>query len=180
MFVSANGSVRIQITRSLDLRYYRSVTTSRTLFFALAVVVLSLFSTAASASSSRSGDFGVGLVVGEPTGLTVQFRLARMHALDLAVGLDPFEDRDFYVHLDYLFLAGNLLGSGSVGLVPYVGFGGVLIGGQPAVGFRVPFGLALEFNRAPIQIFAEAAIRVILSPGTDTRIAPAVGFRFFF
>ena len=38
--------------------------------------------------------FGIGLILGAPTGLSMELRLSSRTALDFALGLDTFDERD--------------------------------------------------------------------------------------
>jgi len=132
------------------------------------------------------GDFGVGLIVGRPTGLTGEYWLSDRTAIDMALGLDLFDGRHFYAHADFLFVLPNLLGGGSVELSPYLG-PGVYIADRGSknddrlgLGVRVPFGLSLDFTRAPLQLFIEIAVSVSLVPGVDAGVGGAGGFRYYF
>ena len=135
------------------------------------------------------GDLGLGLMVGEPTGVSGQFNvsgpalgIAKLGtALNAAVGLDLLDDGDLYVHLDYILLVDNLVSGGSVNLPFYVGLGGFVVAKDNAkAGARVPFGLQLDFKSAPVHLFAEIVLRLKLIDDVDVGVAGALGFRYFF
>jgi hypothetical protein len=152
----------------------------RTVLVLVAVVTVLASSRVADAQSSRGGDVGLGIVLGDPTGFSAMFRLGGTGALDLAVGVDVFGDDDFYVHLEYIHFLNDLSGGGAAGVVPYLGIGGFFITDVDFIGARAPFGLAIEFNRAPIQIFAELALFLLVEPDVDLDVGGAIGFRYFF
>lgn len=152
----------------------------RTALALVAIAVLLTASRPAEAQSSRGGDVGIGIVLGDPTGFSAMFRLGGRGALDLAIGLDVFGDDDAYVHLEYVHFLTDLSRGGTAGLVPYVGIGGFFVTDVDFVGARAPFGLAIEFNRAPIQIFGELALFFLVEPDTDLDVGGAIGFRYFF
>lgn len=135
---------------------------------------------------AEGGPFGLGIIVGQPTGVTGAYRLGGNTAIDGAVGLDVFDDRHFYLHATFLFVLPNLLSGGSVGLSPYLGPGGFISdrgkgdGSRVGLGVRAPFGLSLDFRRAPLQIFGEFAVVLPLIPDPDLGIGGAVGFRYYF
>jgi hypothetical protein len=163
----------------------------------LIMLVLTLHPATAGADG---GPFGLGLIVGEPTGITGLYELGDTTAIDGAIGLDDFGFDGIYIHADFLFILPNLLSGGSVGLRPYLGPGGFLVlggrdrggnsgsgssgsggGGKGSgVGVRVPFGLSLEFRRAPLQIFAEIAPELEVVPDPDFGLGGALGFRYYF
>jgi hypothetical protein len=152
----------------------------RTVLALVAVAVLLAGSREATAQSSRGGDVGLGIVLGDPTGFSAMFRLGGAGALDLAIGIDVFGDDDFYVHLEYVHFLTDLSRGGTAGLIPYVGIGGFFVTDVDFIGARAPFGLAIEFNRAPIQIFGELALFLLLDPDVDLDVGGAIGFRYFF
>ena len=146
------------------------------------VVVVACSATA----DAEGGPFGLGLVVGTPTGITGEYKLSSHTAIDGALGLDLFFDRHLYFQADFLFLFGDLLGGGSVGLTPYLGPGGFIAdfggknGGGVGFGARAPFGLALDFTRAPLQIYGEFSLALQLYHDVHLGVGGAVGFRYFF
>jgi hypothetical protein len=152
----------------------------------LVCVALALVGTGSGTARAEGGPFGLGIVLGTPTGVTGAYRLSPKTAIDAAVGLDLIEDQHIYVHVEFLFLLPDLLSGGSVGLSPYLGVGGFITDfGKKAddrlgLGARVPFGLSLDFRRAPLQIFGEAVVGVLLVPEVDLGIGGAIGFRYYF
>lgn len=148
---------------------------------ALAALTLSL----AWSPPAAAGPFGIGLVVGRPTGVTGAYELSDKTALAAAVGLDLFDGRHGYLQFDFLFILPELV-SGSASLSPYVGPGAFLtdVGGRGSdrfgLGGRVPFGLSLDFAKAPIQIFLEISLNLLLVPDIHGDIAGALGFRYYF
>src|SRR5262245_50113186 len=148
---------------------------------AAALLVLSL----ASPARADHGAFGLGIIVGRPTGLTGEYELGDNTAIDMALGLDLFEGRHFYAHADFLFILPDLLGGGQVGLSPYLGPGVYIAdvggnNGRLGLGLHAPFGLSLDFTRAPLQIFLELSVNLSLVPGVDAGIGGAGGFRYYF
>lgn len=138
-----------------------------------------------------SRTFGIGLIVGTPTGLSGEVRLGGNTSLDFALGLDAFEDEDTYLHVDYLVYLTDLASGRDLGVPIYLGVGGILydhdrdFGDDLHIGVRVPFGIALAFRRAPVEIFFELAVRVVLVHEDDHKhdragLGGALGFRVYF
>ena len=113
--------------------------------------------------------FGLGLELGEPTGLNGKLFVSPKVAIDFGLG---YIYRQYY-YGDGLHLYGDvlfhpvLLSSGPKLEIPlYVGVGlrywqfdyydrnRVLYGGD-AIGIRVPVGISFDFNNAPIDIFLQ-------------------------
>ena len=153
--------------------------------FALSAVVLGLLSVRAdSAHAQRRGRLGIGISFGDPTALTIEYRRGRRgfgHALEIDVGIDRFDEDRFYAHLLWKFYLADLVRGRSVVIPFYTAIGPFLIERDGVdLGVRVPFGLAFDFRRAPIQLFAELAVELEVVDDLDTDIGGAVGFRWFF
>lgn len=111
--------------------------------------------------------FGLGLEAGEPSGLNGKYFVSDSGAIDFGVGW--IYEHYYYgdgVHLyaDYLWHPKVLASTASFELPFYVGLGvrfwdfeycdnRVCGFDGSALGFRVPLGIALDFNNAPIDIF---------------------------
>jgi hypothetical protein len=143
------------------------------------------------------GPFGLGIIVGNPTGITGAYKLGGNTAIDAAVGLGGFDFDGLYVHVDFLFLLPDLVTSGPVRLSPYLGPGGFLNVGRgnnsgsggsgsgggskgAGLGVRVPFGLSLDFSSFPLQLFIELAPQLEVVPDPDFGLGGALGFRYYF
>src|SRR5258706_13674201 len=141
-----------------------------TLFTSL---VLALAAVPASASASEVGtsrNFGLGGILGLPTGLSIKYYFNERHALDAALGLGFLGGQNFSVHVDYLFQF-PITKTSAFDLPFYVGIGGRLVtwfndeprkffGGSDSTGrvgvaVRVPLGVAFNLNRVPVDIFIE-------------------------
>jgi hypothetical protein len=127
------------------------------------------------------GNFGLGLIVGQPTGVTGAFELSDHTAIDAAVGLSIFDGRRFYLHVEFLYYLPTLINESSFDLNAYLGIGGWFVAaGDAVLGARAPFGLSLDFDSAPVQIFAELSLLLAVAPGVDGSIRGAAGFRYYF
>lgn len=130
---------------------------------------------------AESGSFGLGLILGQPTGVTGAYQLSDHTALDGALGLGWVDDRNFYLHVEFDYFLPVLVRGSSVELSPYLGIGGFFVSHEdPALGARAPFGLALDFTTAPLQIFLEASVLLLVVPDIDLDIRGALGFRYYF
>ncbi len=134
----------------------------------------------------------MGLVVGQPTGIALQLRNSYSTALNLAVGLNWFEGRGGYVHLDYTVAPFSIAHSRTLIIPFYLGLGALVAArdgpfpddGDLHLGARAPFGLAFEFA-APVHIFLELALNwIFVNAGTGGGpffdVGGALGFRVFF
>jgi hypothetical protein len=136
-----------------------------------------------------SKTFGIGLVLGDPSGLSAELRLGGHTSLDLAVGVDRWYGNDLYVHADYLVYLVNLANGGSVDVPIYLGVGPVIWqhddpNGNLHVGARVPIGIAIALRRTPVQFFFELAPRLFIFHTYQGEgrfdLTGALGFRIYF
>jgi hypothetical protein len=127
-----------------------------------AAVCLSAGSVAARAE--EKGVLGVGLIVGEPTGVCGKYYLADDRAIDAAAGA-AFLGRGVQIHADYLLHPWVLDSKESFALPVYIG-GGVRILNHDAsgededhvrIGLRIPVGIVFDFTKIPLDVFAEVA-----------------------
>jgi hypothetical protein len=184
----------------MNMTEKRSLATSARGLWAVLALVVVVAAWPARAEARGGGPFskdvGLGLEVGFPTALTLELKLSRQTGLDIAIGLDDFDNDDsLYLHVDYLVYLVDLAGGGGrIGVPLYLGVGPMLYTRDYDnrddrfddfnFGLRVPFGLALAFRTAPVQIFAELAIGLLLVDEYDnndnTWLGGAVGFRVYF
>lgn len=164
----------------------------------LAVIVLSVAAPAAHAQETPADDvaaedarpirkgFGLGAIVGEPTGLTAKAFITREHALQVHAAWD-FTDSAFDIILDYLFhIDAFVLDTDFIDLPLYVG-AGLKIGqevAQPTArvffGVRAVIGIAAEFTTMPMEVFFEAAPVLGITPKIRADVDAGIGIRYFF
>jgi hypothetical protein len=145
-----------------------------------AFVLLAVLLTAA--SSAFAGGFGLGIILGEPTGISFKQWLTDRNAIDAAAAWSFGNVSAFHAHMDYLFhgpLGGDL---DAAGMLYYVGIGGRFKAteGDSRIGVRIPLGLDYEFHDAPVDLFFEVAPILDLAPETEFRMNGSLGLRYFF
>jgi hypothetical protein len=141
----------------------------------------------ASTQSARA-DIGLGIFIGEPTGLDLKIGLSQKSGLDILIGESTFREGHLsYGHVTYLLTPA--VGHGDSILIPLrLGIGGAIFGiTEDNVGFavRVPFEIGLRFRRTPIEIYAEISFAIDFF--TDNRndktafdLGGGLGIRFYF
>jgi len=112
---------------------------------------------------SDKGNLGVGIILGEPTGITAKLYLRDDRAIQAAVG-SAFIGGGLQLHADYLFHPYILQSRPSYVLPFYVGPGTRLIsydngraGNAFAFGARGVAGLLFDFKNVPLDAFIEVA-----------------------
>tara|TARA_R110002096_G_scaffold44524_2_gene119697 strand:- start:7328 stop:7813 length:486 start_codon:yes stop_codon:yes gene_type:complete len=119
---------------------------------------------AAHAEGQDKGVFGAGLIVGEPTGLSLKYYLGDDTAIDGAIG-GAFLGKGLQVHADFLWHPWILESKPSFALPAYVGLGARVLdrnggGGDEdhfRIGARFVGGLLFDFREVPLDVFVEVA-----------------------
>ncbi len=134
-------------------------------------------------------DVGLGVFVGEPTGLDLKIGLSPRGGLDMVFGWDTFRDnRDHYAHITYL--ATLAVGHGTSVSVPIrLGLGGAIyddgsFNNGTNVAVRVPLQIGLRFHSAPIELYGEVALKLTFidenNNNDDIDLDGGIGFRVYF
>ena len=145
-------------------------------------MILTLIGTAAQAGSNNSG-FGIGIMAGEPTGVSMKLWLSEANALDAGVAWSLESNNSFQLQVDYVMHKFDLINVGDGSLPLYFGLGGRIRfreNNSDDIGVRVPVGLDYLFEDTPIDIFGEIVPILDLAPSTEFDINAAVGARFYF
>jgi hypothetical protein len=136
--------------------------------------------------SSRAQGVGVGLSLGEPTGIAGAIRSNSRSTLAGVVGWS-LNKQHLHLHLDYLYTLASLKPDPEVDLQLnfFLGVGGNIDlgnqgGNSPAVGVRIPAGFALTFGDRPVDVFVELVPVMGLVPDTNLYFDGAMGIRLWF
>jgi hypothetical protein len=125
--------------------------------------------------------FGLGVILGEPSGISFKSWLG--HKTAMAGGAAwSFENRgSVHFHLDYLFHDFDFIEVEKGTWTFYYGIGGrVRTRTKTRVGVRIPLGLSYLFEETPIEIFMEIAPILDLTPRTDFYFSGGIGARYYF
>jgi hypothetical protein len=137
---------------------------------------------AGGAASAGEHDFGLGVIVGEPTGLSGKLWLDRRAAIDGALAWDLSGDDAFHIHGDFLLHAWDLIRVEKGSLPVYYGIGGRIEfeDDDDLFGLRIPLGLEYLFPSRRVDLFIEFVPILDLVPETEVRGNGGAGARFFF
>ncbi len=129
---------------------------------------------------AQADGFGLGIVLGDPTGISFKKWAGDRGAIDGGVGWNLNADI-FHVHVDYLVHFMNAIEVNQGQLPLYLGIGGSLNAGNNIThfGVRVPFGINYIFGDAPLDLFAEIAPGLQLIDQTDLLLEGGIGIRFW-
>ena len=128
---------------------------------------------------AQDSGFGIGVILGEPTGLSAKYWLSRSTAADFGVAWS-FHDY-MHLHADILMHKFDLINVSKGELPVFLGLGcRLLLADDPAIGIRVPLGLDYHFSSAPFDLFLEVVPIMELAPETKFDLNAAIGLRYFF
>lgn len=146
----------------------------------IVLVLLTVLLSCGSAEAQDSG-FGLGLILGEPTGISVKQWIEKKKAIDGAIAWSFEKKAAMHLHADLLLHSRNIVKEEMSKLVAYYGIGGrVKFEEKSKVGVRVPLGLNYLPSKTPIDVFLEIVPLLDLAPSTDFTLNAALGVRYFF
>lgn len=132
-------------------------------------------------SSAAESSFGLGIMVGSPTGLSAKYYIDKNIAIDAGLGWSLSKDV-LRLHGDFLIHNYKLLPKAfDFPLVLYFG-GGVktVFAKEFELGARIPVGVLYNFKKPKIDVFFELVPVLNLIPDTSFDFDGAVGARFYF
>ncbi len=136
---------------------------------------------------------GVGIMVGEPTGLSLKKWIEANRAIDAGIAWSFSDNASLHFHGDYLFHRFDILTtpelSGAFPIHYGLGFriklkegnqGHGRNDGDAMIGVRFPFGVSYLFSDAPIDAFAEIVPVLDVAPKSEFSLNAAIGVRYYF
>lgn len=143
--------------------------------------------------TAQDHGFGLGIMVGEPTGLSAKLWTSPVNAFDFGLGVGLGGDRIKYegdynnsgrlhFHMDYLWHSFNAISSNE-SFPLYYGIGGRYNSGggyEGSLGVRGVLGIAWFPHATPIDVFIELVPVFQITPLTGLGIDAGLGVRYFF
>ena len=159
----------------------------------LFTLVLGLMMIIAKPVTAQDHGFGMGLILGEPTGVSAKLWTSKINAFDFGLGVGLGGDRIKYkgnydnsgrihFHMDYLWHSFNAISS-TERFPLYYGIGGRFNTGggyDGSFGVRGVFGIAWFPHQTPIDVFLELVPVLQITPATGFGIDAGLGIRYFF
>ncbi|MFW6347499.1 MAG: hypothetical protein ACOC2C_02665 [Cyclonatronaceae bacterium] len=143
-----------------------------------------LFSTAEQTQAQRAdGNFGLGVIAGEPTGLSAKLWTGNQNAFAAGVAWSFSGDSQLHLHTDYLFHNFNLIRVEQGSMALHYGVGGRLQlqeDDDSKLGVRFPVGLSYFLANNPLEIFVEVVPVLDLTPDTEFSGNGGLGVRYYF
>lgn len=133
--------------------------------------------------------FGLGLVLGDPTGVTAKYWFSEGRAVDGAIG---WSRSHVHVHVNHVWHRFGIFEIDGRPIDLYYGIGGRLQDWDRETGpnrsnssafffgARAPIGLRHQFRNPSIETFAEVALGVDLIPRSGVDLDFGLGARYFF
>lgn len=149
------------------------------LSLSLVLLVFAITTIQTAEAQNRPSNTELGVILGEPTGISFKFWQSGSTAIDGAVAWSMGRNESVHVHADYLFH--NDLDVDHGVLLFYYGPGvrTVFSDNNPRVGARFPLGLQYIVDSTRLSIFFEVAPTFDLIPSTSFGVNGGLGFRFF-
>jgi len=147
----------------------------------LFTMVLGLMMIFAKPVTAQDHGFGMGIILGEPTGLSAKLWTSGDNAFDFAAAWSFKGDGNLLLQADYVWHFFELMPVPSGKLPLYIGLGArVVLADDPRFGIRIPIGIDYLFADAPIDVFLELVPILDLSPATDFGVGGGLGIRYWF
>jgi esterase/lipase superfamily enzyme len=155
------------------------------IFILIAALTISLnTSHAAQRSNSRSTPtnghaFGLGIILGSPTGFTGRYTLEANRSLEGIVGWSFGKEAHVQLAVSHLWTVASVFQieqRKSVDL--FFGVGGSI--NNELLGVRAPVGLSMMFSEPRIEAFAQVALNVGITPSTRAYMDGGIGVRYYF
>ena len=144
-----------------------------TIRFLILVFIISISTT------YGQGKFGLGIILGEPTGISAKVKVSSTTAFDGAIAWSFVNEGALHIHADLLLHTTDLI---SKVLPIYYGIGGRIKfrKDETRLGIRIPIGIVYDVPFIRIDLFGEIVPLLNLNPSTNFTMNAAVGGRFYF
>ena len=132
---------------------------------------------------AAGGNFGLGIIAGEPTGISGKLFVSNTNAIQAAAAWSFSGDTDFHLQADYLYHFDSLIPVKNGRAPIFAGLGARVKfreNKDNQIGIRIPVGVAYHFADAPFDIFVEIVPILELAPDTEFNMEGALGGRFYF
>jgi len=131
------------------------------------------------AYSGQPGSTGLGIIIGEPTGISFKVWNSRKTAFDAGIAWSFGKNGRLHLHGDYLVHNYNAFSNRQLPL--YAGAGArAKFGDDTRLGVRGVIGINYLFRELPLDAFVEIVPVFDLVPETSFGLNAGIGMRFFF
>lgn len=134
------------------------------------------------AAFAQSNGFGLGIILGQPTGISAKYWTSGSTAFDFGLGYSFEKNSRMQLHADYLFHTKDLFNT-SENISLYYGPGArlrLVENADSRLGVRFDVGIVWVPRNSSIDVFVEVAPLLDIIPETDFSINGGIGVRYFF
>jgi hypothetical protein len=143
-------------------------------------VVLAVIAFCGMAHAQDRG-FGLGIIVGEPTGINFKHWTGYKTALVGAAAWAFGRENAIHLHLDYILHNSRLIKAERHSIPFYYGIGlRFKDERKDRLGIRFPLGIIFMFDDAPVDIFLELVPLFDFVPKTELSFNAGIGARYYF
>lgn len=131
---------------------------------------------------AQSSGFGIGAILGQPTGISAKYWTTSSTAFDFGLGYSFEKNSRMHLHADYLFHTKDIFNS-TENFSLYYGPGArlrLVENGDSRLGVRFDVGIVWIPRNTPIDVFIEIAPLLDIIPETDFSFNGGIGVRYFF
>lgn len=147
----------------------------------LSPLIVSAAETKAQAGTVTENGFGVGFIVGLPSGLSASLPTGPNNAFNFLLGYDLSKDANLALLGDYVWRRSDLIPVEIGKVSVYYGPGvRLMLADQPEAGIRGVLGIDYIFEDSPIQALFELSPGINIVPNTRPSITAGIGLRYFF
>ena len=147
------------------------------------LVILSFVFLAANVYAMEREKFGIGVIIGEPTGITGKYMIDNNSGIDAGVGWETSGDNELHIYGDYLFHLYDVIEVPKGKLPIYFGGGARWVSREnkdDKLGLRIPIGVEYLFEGVSLGAFVELVPVLNLTPDTNFDFEAGTGIRYFF
>lgn len=149
------------------------------------LMIFAFLSSSVAMGSSRQ--FGLGAIVGAPTGISASYQLTDSNRIAGALGWSLGDDVNYHIHGDFLLLRPGAVVIDEIPLDVYFGIGARIKDRDTndkdddfRLGARAPVGIYYHFEDPSIEVFGEFAFIMDVIESTALDFNLGLGARFWF
>ncbi|MEQ9091040.1 MAG: hypothetical protein RIE52_08105 [Balneola sp.] len=143
------------------------------------IVFTGLLTVDSTAQNTNAGKTGLGVMIGEPTGITLKSWTSQNTAFDVGLAWSLSGNDDIYVHADHQWHKPLEVEKGNLAF--FYGIGArAIFSNDTFFGARIPLGLSYLAPEAPLEFYLEVAPVINLIPDTDGDADGGIGIRYYF
>jgi hypothetical protein len=159
-------------------------------FLKLTAVTLLTTATISTAQAQTSEMFGLGVILGDPSGLSGKMKWDAAHSVDMALAYSSGRRNGLQLHADYLWDRARTWGTTEGPIDMYYGLGGRIITYNNrhdnrdesliSIGPRGSIGVNFNINNPNLEFFGELAAILELAPSVGVDLDAGIGCRIRF